>query len=727
MAHGRSIHASEAVQRSHPLGNLLARLLDLYGCESSQVQSYLDALTVDDLEDGCAFAPTEISLSFSQGRPPSVRCLGEVVNNCAPASPEATVSKLGDHILEALARHGGKYDHELLRDLIRIAYTKHHDVPRTLRFGAVIEWPAHPAAGLKCYFDLHSDGRQLAADRLAASFSRLALGPQFCRAKELLAHRLEEGRCRGMATDLAASLNRGLRLYTPGARWSLRELRELLAATGRSDQIELLDVFNILVLGRLRSSETADNLLVSLVFASAAGNEPILKLDAFMPALKPDDQASYQTFCSLAENLKIPIEDYVKAFEALNGADDPACWQRVVQYFSVDFLPVPKAKLNIYFRLPGAETTHMEVHVRPRHKPQRLFLLDGACRHAIEALERERATQYSEARHRMVFPRAAGFSSEQELHVGEVFQRALIADALLDAERAGFRVDRTGLENDIATLVELRLPDGVRGWKYFPSLPELPADADDVAQVMQVLLRVEYTKLNELFDPLLAAMEKSSYHPDGSFETWIVNSHDRSPESELTTKFIHSYWGTGPDPEVMANMLYALWVYDRKRYRGRIDGAIQYLASCQLPTGSWPAGWYAGSYYSTFACARAFHAADPCHYALYRATRFLLETQHEGGGWGSGTANSGDTAYALRTACLGGNEIVRPTIRQGCQFLVQHQEVDGAWPASDFIAMDTTRAREEVRGPVIVYRSKTITTAACLSALCAARPFANSE
>lgn len=725
--HGVPSDTSEAVRRSRRVANPLVRWLDLYGWCSNSVESYLDALTFNVSEDGCTFAPTEVSLSFCRDRAPGVRCLGEVVNVCVPDSPELTVAKLGDHLIGALADRGGTYDLELFRDLTKIAYSKHRDVRRALRFGAAVEWPNHPSSGLKCYFDLHSDGREFAANRMAAAFQRLGLQPQFARARELLGSRFEQGRCRGMATDLDMSGIRGIRLYTPGARWTLKELRELLAATGRRDQIDLLELFNASVLGGLTSRDTVSHLLVSLVFTSATGSEPILKLDAFMPALKPDDLASYQAFSSLAENLEIPTEQYAEAFRVVSDPEDLSHTQRILQYLSVDFLPAPHAKLNSYFRLPGTESEHMERRVQPRRKPRMLSLLDEACRRAIQALERERLTQYSEAVHRMVFPRAAGFSSEQELHLGGVFQRALIIDALLDAKRAGYLIDHEGLDDDVARLVDMRSPEGLRGWKYFPSLAELPPDADDLAQVMQALWRVEYANLDELVDPLLRVIEESSKNEDGWFETWIVNSDDESPASALVKKFINTHWGTGPDPEVIANMLYAMWIYDSGRYQSCIHGAIGYLASCQLPNGSWPAAWYAGSYYPTFVCVRAFRAADHSHYALYRATQFLVEMQQVPGGWGTGAPNSGDSAYALRAVCLLDNEMARQMVIPGCQFLFQQQQTDGFWPASDFIKMDTSRAASPAGERVLVYRSRTITTAACLSALCAARPLVEVE
>src|SRR5579863_372060 len=582
----------ETPQRSQALGIFLVKLLDMYDCGASSAGPYLDALTFHDSCDGCTFAPTEVSLSFSQYRSPAVRCLGEVINNCSPASPDITVSRLCNHIVGALERLGGKYDRELLHDLAAIAYSRYGDQNRRLRFGVAVEWPAIPFASLKCYFDFHSDGRDLAAGRLTASFRRLDLEPQGIRAKELLGCRFEEGRCRIMGTDLALSSPLGIRLYTPGARWTLGELRELLAATGRSDQIELLDLYSTSVLGSVTSRDALNNLLVSLVFTSATGREPILKLDAFMPALKPDDQGSYEALCSLAENLEVPVEQHAKAFRLLSQPDGLSHSQRMLQYLSVDFLPSPRTKLNAYFRLPGTETWHMELSVRPRRNPHKIWLIDEACRNAVGVLERERLTQYEETIRRMEFPRTAEAPLTQGFRSGEQFPGALIVSALLDAERTGYLVDRNGLNRDIASLLSTRSCNGVHGSKFFSSLPAMPSEVDELAQMIQVLCRVEYPELSEIVEPLLQAIEESSCNEDGSFETWIAGSCDEPPTSALMTRSDHIRLGTGPHPAVIANMLYAAWIYNPERYRGRIGGAIRYLAACQQSDGSWPATWH---------------------------------------------------------------------------------------------------------------------------------------
>src|SRR6185369_3155358 len=113
-------------------------------------------------------------------------------------------------------------------------------------------------------------------------------------------------------------------------------------------------------------------------------------------------------------------------------------------------------------------------------------------------------------------------------------------------------------------LIESRQRSGIGGWKYFPELRELPPDADDLAQIMHVLHRWGRRDAIDAYctRPLEVVLNDNS-HPDGSFETWIVPKSNRSGDEDLQERWIEMAWGSGPDAEVMANLLYALAEIDR--------------------------------------------------------------------------------------------------------------------------------------------------------------------
>jgi squalene-hopene/tetraprenyl-beta-curcumene cyclase len=322
---------------------------------------------------------------------------------------------------------------------------------------------------------------------------------------------------------------------------------------------------------------------------------------------------------------------------------------------------------------------------------------------------------FGEARHIMVFPQEQGFSSSQEYQYGDVFQRALIADALCDVDEQLGGLLQPLLEQEVNYLLNCQRTTGIGGWSYFPDLPELSPDADDLAQIMQVLLRLghgaELVKLCET--PLKFLLEDCAY-PDGSFETWIIPQNQRTPEQENQAKWAKEAWGTGPDTDVIANLVYALWLYDSQRFSDQIKQGITYLESQQQADGSWLSSWYHGPYYGTYVCLRLLAATKPDSPAISRASNFLKTHQHSDGGWGlTEDSDSLSTALSLlglaTVAKLGGSEENNNLATPALSFLQSCQQPDKAWENCQFIRMELGRASGQVY-QILSYGSRTITS-----------------
>jgi squalene-hopene/tetraprenyl-beta-curcumene cyclase len=328
---------------------------------------------------------------------------------------------------------------------------------------------------------------------------------------------------------------------------------------------------------------------------------------------------------------------------------------------------------------------------------------------------------FGEARHLMVFPRDQGFSAQHEWQRGDVFQRAVIADVLCDAdEMVGGRL-RPAIDYEISYLLSRR--GAARGgWRYFPDLPELPPDADDLGQIMQVLIgngRLEDVRRH--CAGALSILLDDNRHRGGSFETWIIPANGRTPEEELQAHYARLLWGTGADPEVVANLLYALVLFDRSRFAETIRRGAGYLRRQQQDDGSWTSTWYRGPYYGTYACLRLLCSLSPRSLAVRRAAEFLCRTQHGDGGWGAaGESNALDTALALAGLATQGNiavghdEVVERA-EHARAYLCRTRQEDGGWPVCEFIRMDTGRASGTV-APVLTYGSSTMTTTFVLKA-----------
>lgn len=327
---------------------------------------------------------------------------------------------------------------------------------------------------------------------------------------------------------------------------------------------------------------------------------------------------------------------------------------------------------------------------------------------------------FGEARHIMEFPRELGFGGPQHQR-GDVFQRAIIVDALCDTDETCNSQLRPIVEQEISYLLSRRDP-GRCGWRYFPELPELPADADDLAQITQVLWRCGHNQdIQQYCAGPLSIVLGENRHADGSFETWIIPASGRSSAERREAEFAVKMWGVGPDLDVMANLLYALVLVDRDRYSEQIEGGVEYLVSRQDPEGFWSSTWYHGPYYGTYVCLRLLSRVAPHREAVPLAADFLRRQQKSDGGWGScERSNALDTSLAL----LGlANLPMSESLSSGnfdlasraLDYLRQCGGADGSWPKCEFIRMDTGRATS---GPsrVLSYGSKTVTTAFILKA-----------
>jgi squalene-hopene/tetraprenyl-beta-curcumene cyclase len=273
----------------------------------------------------------------------------------------------------------------------------------------------------------------------------------------------------------------------------------------------------------------------------------------------------------------------------------------------------------------------------------------GIAWDALRFIIRQWQLGFGEARHMMRLIVEEGFNTDREFHYGDVFQRALIADTLCDVNALLDDRLHPVIEHEVDHLKDSRLTYGVGGWSYFPSLPELSPDADDLGQVMQVLLRSGHQEdVATYCEKPLTVLLQDNAHPDGSFETWIVPATGRTPQQERQAEFNLSHWGAGPHNEVIANLLYALVLYDSERYAEVIQHGIAYLETQQDDDGSWESRWYYGLYYGTYVCLRLFAATRPASLAIHRAVHFLQKAQLLDGGWGwDGTSDPLSTSLAL--------------------------------------------------------------------------------
>jgi hypothetical protein len=278
---------------------------------------------------------------------------------------------------------------------------------------------------------------------------------------------------------------------------------------------------------------------------------------------------------------------------------------------------------------------------------------------------------------------------------GKVFQVAMITDALQDAAETGYGECDPLVEENVSFLLGSK--DG-RSWRYFPGFEPLPYDADTLGQVTQALIRAKQARPEVLDDAF--ALAAANTWDDGSLSTFFSADPDPGRRAELNKVWGRGRDDTGRDVEVVANLVFAALMYERRVGPGVLGPFIRragdWLAERQHPMGFWRASWYVGVYYSTYTVVRLLNALGGYAQSIERAARFLAQAQ------ASDPLNQALVALTLAACGHAPDQATRG-------LLVGSQFPDGSWEA---IPLLDNHAR--------VWGSRAITTSFCLKALLAA-------
>ena len=112
-------------------------------------------------------------------------------------------------------------------------------------------------------------------------------------------------------------------------------------------------------------------------------------------------------------------------------------------------------------------------------------------------------------------------------------------------------------------------------------------------------------------------------------------------------EFVRDVYGSGPDNEVIANLLYALTLYDRTRFAEIIQRGVAYLEGQQDLDGRWASRWCEGPYYGIYVCLRLLNTGWHSSPAIKSALSFLRKRQLLDGGWGVDGHKSDPLSTAL--------------------------------------------------------------------------------
>lgn len=349
------------------------------------------------------------------------------------------------------------------------------------------------------------------------------------------------------------------------------------------------------------------------------------------------------------------------------------------------------------------------------------FLFEQGIKHLIA----EKEAGFVNTKHAMPFTKEA-FQVEQELQIADIFQRALLVDTFLDAQEKYPICLQEHIASELTYLKSAKREGGIGGWGYFPDLKELPPDVDDLAQILQVFCKF-YPKdgFKDLFDVPIETILNDQANEDLGWETWILPKENLTKEQQLQYEWIHKAWGTGSDVDVVANFLYALQGYDKKRFDTDIQRGLRFLYNKQHQ-GGWESTWYYGLYYGTFVSLRAICSGKGDKQVVAKALAFLLDSQHDDGGWSLPEQSSDalQTALALLGIEIASRYLEKPIdlkwLDKSLHFLATQYDENIGWESCPFIKMPMGRPSGFVH-TILTYGSSPITnnfvTKACLQFL----------
>lgn len=330
----------------------------------------------------------------------------------------------------------------------------------------------------------------------------------------------------------------------------------------------------------------------------------------------------------------------------------------------------------------------------------------------LNFIRKDYENNYAELKHYMYLSNLEGFQNTNQVHVSDTFQRAILNDCLLVVNQK-FKLDNDSFfEKESAYIMNRINHDEIGGWSYFPTVPEISADIDDLGQIIQFFYNTANEKLikdNCLLPIHLIITERACLQ--GGYETWILPREQKSNKQIKQEYFNATKWGKGPDVEVVANFAYALEIFDSKTYINSINRSLSFISAMQEEEGYWKSRWYYGQYYGTYVCLRLLNKY-PNKYSKNNkiALEFILTNQNEDGGFALAKNLSSDplsTAFAILCLKLFTNQEIQ-NINRAVQFVKSTQNSNGSWDAVDFII-------PRINHP---YKSSTMTTALVLKALC---------
>jgi hypothetical protein len=379
-------------------------------------------------------------------------------------------------------------------------------------------------------------------------------------------------------------------------------------------------------------------------------------------------------------------------------------WRRVVEQVSgeMDFYD---KQASGYVQMAHSRLRTCRVAEPETIKPAR----DWSWNRGLGFLNSERIRNWPGLRHFMYLSDGEGFQGFSGVHSSDLFYRLLADDFLARRLESSADMQRY-LEREIVYYLRQRRSHAENLWSYFPSMPFLSADIDDLSQVMRFFIGM---RRHDLIDRYclnkLARHAVSGLDENGVMLTWITSGSELEG-ARRQRDLNYRLWGVGPDPEVVANMYDVLLDYKPSLLEPLRVASVVYLKNAQLSSGAWGSRWYVGLPYGTYRVGRYLYRIGE----LRGRTRqlwyeYLYQGRNPDGGYGLRPgATSDPLSTALLALCMRDTDHKQhPFYRGARDFLLRSQGEDGSWDSVPFVSPRPGQA----------FRSRVVTTVFALDAL----------
>jgi squalene-hopene/tetraprenyl-beta-curcumene cyclase len=235
------------------------------------------------------------------------------------------------------------------------------------------------------------------------------------------------------------------------------------------------------------------------------------------------------------------------------------------------------------------------------------------------------------------------------------------------------------------------------GWAFQYNNPHYP-DLDDTAMVAWAMHRHDPCRYRESVERAarwLAGMQ-SSNGGFGAFD--IDNDTDYLNEIPFAD---HGALLDPPTADVSARCLTLFAVLDDPRFETARARVRDYLIGEQEADGCWFGRWGTNYIYGTWSALVALAADGSARHrdAIERGAAWLQAHQRDDGGWGEGNLTYHDPALAGTASCsrafqtawallglVAAGRASSGAVKRGVDWLIRHQDANGAWPDPWFTA-----------------------------------------